>query len=53
MDYFAPFREKRIDLISKPNFVYDVLENGANKARLIANEVLDKVKNASGLNYKL
>jgi len=53
MDYFSPFREKRIDLISKPNFVYDVLEDGAKKARLVANEVLDKVKNASGLNYKL
>ena len=35
MDYFAPFREKRSRLISKPDFVYDVLKEGAKKARLI------------------
>ena len=53
MDYFAPFREKRSGLISKPDFVYDVLEEGAGKARLIANNVLERVRGASGINYKL
>ena len=53
MDYFAPFREKRSELISKPDFVYEVLEEGASKARLIANNVLDRVRGASGINYKL
>ena len=53
MDYFAPFREKRSRLISKPDFVYDVLKEGARKARLIANNVLDRVRGASGIDYKL
>tara|TARA_B100000287_G_scaffold390916_1_gene402200 strand:+ start:513 stop:1496 length:984 start_codon:yes stop_codon:yes gene_type:complete len=51
MDYFAPYREKRNELISKPNFVYDILKDGAKKARLIANNVLDRVRSASGINY--
>ena len=52
MDYFRPFREKRDDLISNPKFVHEVLREGAKKARVIANEVLERVRSASGINYR-
>jgi tryptophanyl-tRNA synthetase len=39
-----PFREKRAELASKPEYVKDVLENGAQRARAIARETLKEAK---------
>ena len=49
MDYFAPFREKRAVLQSKPDYINDILNIGAEKAKAIASETLDKVRALVGL----
>ena len=48
-DYFAPFRERRAELEANPQHVWDVLDDGARRAREIADEVLGDVKAAVGL----
>jgi tryptophanyl-tRNA synthetase len=47
--HFAPFRERRAEFASDPNYVWDVLADGAARARTIATEVLGEVKDAIGL----
>jgi len=49
MDYFAPFRQERALLHSKPDDVKDILKLGAKKAKLVAFEMLDKIRSAIGL----
>ena len=51
MDHFKPFREKRASLVSRPKEVRDILRLGAKKANIIAEEVLDRVKSVTGMNY--
>ena len=51
MDHFGPFRDKRDQLQSNPTQVYEILNSGAKKAQSVANEVLDRVRSASGINY--
>jgi len=43
------FRERRRELAEKPQYVKDVLADGANRARVIAREVLGEVKHKMGL----
>jgi len=52
MDYFLPYREKRASLLSKPNEVTDILKMGAKKAKVIASEVLERIKSVIGLKYQ-
>jgi len=47
--YFAPFRERRADLAKDPNYVWDVLADGARRAHTIAAQTLAEVKDAIGL----
>ena len=49
MDYFAPYREERAMLQSKPDDIKDILILGANKAKNVALEVLDKVRTTVGI----
>jgi len=51
MDYFSPYRKKRSLLHSKPDDIKDILSFGAKKAKLIALEVLDKVKSTVGIGF--
>jgi len=44
-----PFREKRAELESKPDYVNDVLADGAKRARVIAQETMKEVREAIGL----
>ena len=44
-----PFRERRAALAAKPQYVKDVLADGANRAQVIAGETLDEVKQKMGL----
>ena len=53
MDYFSPYRSKRSELITQKDYVYDILKNGADKAEVIASEVLAKVRQSVGLSYKI
>jgi tryptophanyl-tRNA synthetase len=48
-DYFAPFRERRAQLEADPEYVRDVLADGARRAGAIASQVLGEVKEAIGL----
>jgi tryptophanyl-tRNA synthetase len=48
-DYFAPFRQRRAEMEADPNYVWDVLADGARRAGAIADEVIGEVKSAVGL----
>jgi tryptophanyl-tRNA synthetase len=47
--YFAPARERRKELASRPDFVEDVLRDGAKRARIEAQKTMDLVRRATGL----
>ena len=49
MDYFAPFREKREELVNNMDYVYEILQKGAEKARSIATVKMDEVRSVVGL----
>ena len=48
-NYFAPFREKRKELEKNPEEVKKILNEGTEKARIIARETMKKVKEKVGL----
>jgi tryptophanyl-tRNA synthetase len=50
IDYFSPFRAKRKELEAKPEYVKEILANGADRARKIAKETMREVKEKIGLN---
>ena len=41
-----PFRAKRAELASKPDLLTDTLNDGANRARLIAQKTMEEVRAA-------
>ncbi|MGD2145722.1 MAG: tryptophan--tRNA ligase [Anaerolineae bacterium] len=45
-DYFAPFRERRAELAADPERVWQVLEEGADRAQAIAAQVMAEVREA-------
>ncbi len=49
MDYFAPFRKKREELLKNLDYVHDVLRQGAERANVVADETMTKVRKAVGL----
>jgi tryptophanyl-tRNA synthetase len=48
-DYLAPFRERRTKLEAKPEYLKEVLADGAHRAQAIAKETLREVKQKMGL----
>lgn len=48
-DYFALFRAKRKELEAKPEYVKEILADGAERARKIARETMREVKEKIGL----
>ncbi len=48
-DHLAPFRESRNELAKKPGYVQDVLDDGAKRARAIAEQTMSEVREAVGL----
>ncbi len=48
-DTFGPYRERRRELEADPAYVADVLEDGGRRARLVANGVMEQVREAVGL----
>ena len=48
-DHFAPFRERRHELESDTGYVMDVLREGGLRARAVAQEVMHRVREATGL----
>ena len=51
IEYFSPFREKRTQLSEDMDFVYNTLEIGKNKASKVADEYIEKIRTAMGLDY--
>ncbi len=49
MDYFAPMRGKRSELEKKPDYVREVILQGAKKASAVAETTMNKVRKAVGL----
>jgi tryptophanyl-tRNA synthetase len=49
-DHFAPMRKRRAELESNPDYVHQVLRDGAQRARSEASQLLNRAKTASGLN---
>ncbi|QIF05375.1 tryptophan--tRNA ligase [Roseimicrobium sp. ORNL1] len=47
--FFAEAREKRAEILSKPGYVEDVLQDGAAKARAVAKKTVERVRKAVGL----
>ncbi len=47
--YFAPMRERRAALVADPDFVEDVLRDGAARANAVAEPVIARVRRAVGL----
>jgi tryptophanyl-tRNA synthetase len=49
-NYFAPMRARRAELVSNIDYVHGVLRDGAARAQALARTVVDRAKQASGLN---
>ena len=47
-DFFAPMRQRREELVADPDFVEDVLIEGAKRARSKAREVIDTGSHSGG-----
>ncbi|MDR1166029.1 MAG: tryptophan--tRNA ligase [Deltaproteobacteria bacterium] len=50
-NYFEPYRERRESFSARPDDLRDILQKGAQKARAVAAETMDKVRDKVGLNY--
>ena len=48
-DYLAGFRQRRQEFAAGPDFVHDVLKDGAGKAKTIARETMEEVYGKMGL----
>ncbi len=47
-EYFAPMRERHAEFAARPDYVEDVLREGALRARKVAGEVMERVRTAVG-----
>ena len=47
--HLAAFRQRRAELAKNPDYVWDVLADGAKRARIIADQTMDEVRAAIGL----
>lgn len=52
LETFGEARERRIALEKDMSSVYDLLEMGAKKARLVAEPLLDQIRSKTGLKYR-
>ncbi len=48
----APIRRKRNELLAKPDYVWDVLATGRDRARQRAGNVMEKVRDAMKMDYR-
>ena len=49
IEFFGPFRERRRELEAHPDYVKEVVIDGADRARRVARETLSEVKRAMNL----
>ena len=48
-EYFEPMRKRRAEILAEPGYVDDVLTRGAKRANEIADQVMARVRKATGL----
>lgn len=48
----APIRERRVELVKRPDYVWEVLATGATRARQRAQNVMEKVRSAMKMAYR-
>ena len=48
----APIRQRRAELVKRPDYVWDVLSTGAERARQRAQNVMEKVRSAMKMAYR-
>jgi tryptophanyl-tRNA synthetase len=48
-EHLGPFRERRAELARNPQYIWDILHDGANRARTIASKTIAEVKSATGI----
>jgi tryptophanyl-tRNA synthetase len=48
-EYLGPLRERRTALAANPQYIKEVLADGASRARVMARDTLDEVKQKMGL----
>jgi len=48
-NFFAPYRAKRAELVAQPDYVENVLKDGAERARAVAAQTLTRARKACGL----
>ncbi len=48
-EFFAPMAAKRAELAANPDYVYSVLQKGAERAANLAEKTMDKVRHAVGI----
>ena len=51
-EILTPIREKRKELAQNPEAIFEILFKGTDKAKTVANENLEKLKTAMGINYR-
>ena len=51
MDYFAPYRRERALIQTKPDDIKDILDMGAKKAKIIASEMINRVRKTVGIRF--
>lgn len=47
-----PIRDRRTELVKKPDYIWEVLHTGAERARHRAEQVMDKVRSAMKISYR-
>ena len=52
LEGLEPVRKRRAELSERPDYIWDVLESGATKARTRAAEVMEKVRKAMNIDYR-
>ena len=50
-NYLDPIRRRRAEVLAKPGFVKEILHEGSNKARTVAAQTMDRVRDAVKLRY--
>jgi tryptophanyl-tRNA synthetase len=50
-EYFRPYREKRKELEGNPDYVEEVLRDGARRARSLARKTMEEIRSAVGITY--
>jgi tryptophanyl-tRNA synthetase len=49
--HLDPMRARRLDLLAKPSTLRDILHEGSRKARVVAQETMERVRSAVKLKY--